>query len=384
MREFTILVIADTNDQAAYLVDRLLPGAGLNAVQVDAFSDAIPADAILVDVTQLRTAPLSGLQNQRERGNTAPALVCAPRLTGDMANQLFDLNIRAFLRKPLDDGQLVDRLWAFVQQAHHEGSRERVEAQLERAQAALTRRLEELNALSRIGRSITSLTDVDVILTRIVEAAVYLTRADEGAIFLADEATGRLMMRAQQGLEEEAVAIIRQPSSDSSAAVAFNTGEPVIQGGQGQQIKITTDYIVQAAMNMPILAEGATPSGVLAVHSHTQRGFEPADQVVLASLADFTMMALGKAYVLQELDSQIDAALGAARQVRLHAETLLSPADGILSQANTLLSGEHGRLNEAQHSAVSRIKLAADRLREVVGFIEAEFDEFPGEPSAQV
>ncbi len=384
MREFTILVIADTNDAAANLVDRLLPGAGFHAVQADTFSDAISADAILIDVTQLRSAPLGGLQNQRERGNTAPALICAPRLTGDMADHLLDLNIRAFLRKPIADGELIDRLWAFVQQARHEGSQEKIEAQLERAQAALTRRLEELNSLSRIGRAITSLTDEDVILTRIVEAAVYLTRADEGAIFLVDEATGRLQLHAQQGLGEEAVAAIRQPSPDSSAAIALRTGKPVIQGGGERQTKITTDYIVQAAMNVPVHAEGAAPLGVLAVHSHAERGFEPADQVVLASLADFTAMALGKAYVFQEMGSRVDAALEAARQVRLHAETLLSPADGILSQANTLLSGEHGRLTEDQHGAVSRIKLAAERLREIVGFIEAAFEDFPGEPSSQV
>lgn len=384
MRDFTILVIADTGEAATYLADRLLPSAGFNAAQADAFSDAIPADAVLVDVTHLRAAPLAGLLNQREKGNHAPALICAPRLTGDMADQLFELNIRAFLRKPIEDAEFVERLWAFVQQARHAGSQEKLQVQLERTQAALTRRLEELNALSRVGRSITSLADVDVILTRIVEAAVYLTRADEGAIFLVDEATGRLWLRAHQGLSEGQIAAIQQPSPDSSAAIALSTGEPVIQGGQGQQAKITTDYIVRAAMNMPVLAEGAAPFGVLAVHSHAERGFEPADEVVLASLADFTAIALGRAYLIRENDDRVDAALETARQIRLHAETLLSPADGILSQTNTLLAGEHGRLSEDLHGAVSRIKLAAERLREIVGFIEGTFEDFPGGPPSQV
>jgi len=115
---------------------------------------------------------------------------------------------------------------------------------------------------------------------------------------------------------------------------------------------------------------------VIAVHRHGKEDFEKADESILSALADYTAIALDKALLIAGEKERIDRALSAARNVRHHAETLFSPIDGIESQVNTLLAGGFDPLTEAQQSAVSRIKLAGERLKEIADFIREELSVF--------
>ena len=62
-----------------------------------------------------------------------------------------------------------------------------------RATASLQRRLDELETLTRLGRTITGSLDLDAVLSAIVDAAVELTGAEEGSLLLLDEDTGELV-----------------------------------------------------------------------------------------------------------------------------------------------------------------------------------------------
>ncbi len=375
-----ILVIADTAEAADHLGRNLLPRAGYQATVADALTPSPPCDAVLVDITHLRSGPLAGLQAQRRMGNEVPAIVCAPRLTDEMSSQIFLLDIRDFVPKPVEDTILLERLDQFVSQMRRERDVSTLAHHLEQSQKTLARRLDEMSALSRIGRAIASLTSADAVLTRIVEAAVYLTHADEGVVYLLEEAN-TLRLRAFEGLTDKQAAAIEHPSPESDVAVVLASGQPIARGAGDAGSLVTPDYVVRAALNVPIVVQHRA-AGVLAVHSHTERTFEQADQAVLTNLADYAAIALDKMSLIARANHRIDAALAASRTVRLHAETLLSPVDGIVSQIDTLLSGGFGRLTEAQHSAMARIRLAAKRLQEIVGFIRETLADFDSEWSS--
>jgi GAF domain-containing protein len=210
-------------------------------------------------------------------------------------------------------------------------------------------------------------TDVETILARIVEAAVYLTRADEGAVFLLDERTGELILRAEQGMGAQRAAALKQPSRDSDAMVALQTGKAVLKGGETEH-KVKTGYLARALVNVPIVL-GERTVGVLAVYGMGAQAFEATDQAVASSLADYAAIALSKAQSLQAMSGRANAAIDAARKALLHAETLFDPVDGIEAQTDTLLAGGFGQLSEQQESAVRRIQQAAERIKEVIGLI---------------
>jgi GAF domain-containing protein/FixJ family two-component response regulator len=376
MDNIHVLVVTDDTETSEHLAHELLPGAGYSVTLADDFTPPPTCDAILVDVTRLRSSPFARLKAQRRMGCQAAALLCAPRLTEQMAVEMFSLGVREFVLSPVEDATLLEKLTGFVSRVHREQSQDELRALLNETQTALARQLEEMNTLSRIGRSITSLTNMDTVLSYIVEAAVFLTGADEGAIFLLDEESDELLLRAEQGLGSERAEAFSRPSADSDAVTVARTGQPVMRGGDAEH-KIKTGHMVRALINVPIIVEQRT-MGVLAVYNHGDRSFESADQTILAGLADYAAIALDKIRSLEYFAARVEAALDTSQTVLLHAETMHDPVEGIESLVDTLLADGFGTLTEKQSSAVSRVKLATVRLREIFELIRqtiAEFEE---------
>ena len=361
-----ILIAADSTDGAERL-STMFANAGYEVSQADSFTAPPPVDLMLIDVTRLLGSPLALAQAQRRMGCDAPAALMAARLTQDLAEALFPMEIRDFIIKPVGDDELLNRVGEVVTRLTSEREEDALKQSLQHAQAVLQRRLREMNTLSRIGRSIASLKDVDTMLAHIVDAAVYLSHADEGALFLIDDASGKLLVRAEKELGAKSATSLTQASVDSDAMTVVQTSEPVIRSGSNEH-KVKTGYLVRALVNVPVIIERKV-IGVLAVYNHGSRDFEEGDVVVLSNMADYAAIALDKAQSLDAMNARIDESLDVAREIIEHARTLEAPADSIEAQAETLLAGDFDPLSESQHAAVTRIRQSADRLKEVEGFI---------------
>jgi two-component system NtrC family sensor kinase len=375
MNDAHVLVLADSAEIGDYLADVLLPKAGYAATKADDFIPPPTCDVILVDISLLRsTSPFAGLKAQRRMGSEAPAILYVPRLTEQMVAEIFPLGIRELVIKPVEDSLRLEKLAEFVSHVQEEQSQNANRESLAQLQNTLALRLDEIKTLSRIIRVIGSLSDIDTMLAHIVEAGVYLTDAEEGAIYLRDNNSEQLLMCAQQGMGANQAEAIRQPSTDSDAMLVFHTGQPVMRSGETEH-KVKTGYLANALINVPIIL-GSEIMGVLAVYNtQSPRSFEDSDQTVLGSLADYAAIALDKVNLLADQDARVEAALERSHRVFLHAKTLYDPVDGIESQVETLLAGGFGPLAENQHSAVTRIRQATTRLKEIVEFIRAETEE---------
>src|SRR6185436_17206398 len=96
-----ILVAADTAEASDQLISGLLPKAGYQITKADEFN-APPdgVDIILVDVSMLRSAsPFATLKAQRRLGCEAPAILFVPRVTEQIATELFPLGVRELVLK---------------------------------------------------------------------------------------------------------------------------------------------------------------------------------------------------------------------------------------------------------------------------------------------
>lgn len=378
-QDLHLLAIAETAEAARELAARLQALTGCATSAADALSALQPCDAIVVDVTQLRLAPLAGLQAQRRQGNTAPAVLCAPRLTGEMAAEVFDLDVRQFIRKPVGDAELHAQLEPFLSGIRQERERAAREHALEGVQKALQRRVEELDALTRVGRAITGAEDQGATLERTVEAVTYLLRADASLLYLHGGEGRGLELKAFHGIPEERVGPLWHPSEDSIMAEVMETAAPILRQQPDVQSKVTTGLFVRAALAVPLIV-GRGVSGVLLAQRRGERLFDGADLAALLSIASYTSIALERLREKAELEARVEEALAASRLVSAHAETLAGPVDGVESNVMALLDGEFGPLDEAQHGAAHRIRLAAERLQEISGLIQDVLADF--EPSS--
>lgn len=162
------------------------------------------------------------------------------------------------------------------------------------------RRVEEIQTLFALGRSLTEVLELSEVLNRIVEAARRLTNAEEGMILLPDDdEPEKLVLRARVGIDVEIARNFRIKTQDTLAGTVFNTGQPTLVGAQGPQ-KVKTEYFVNSLLYVPILLKNQ-PIGVLGVNNKTRHDlFEARHQELLMSLASYAAIAIENARVHEE------------------------------------------------------------------------------------
>jgi len=133
----------------------------------------------------------------------------------------------------------------------------------------LEKKIDLADALTEIAKSITSQLDLDQVLNQMVETAMTLTSAGETSIWLVDEVTGDLFLEAQRGIEDETITRMRLPiDGESLAGKVITTGQPMRvwrQPGE-DQIKVKTNYLVEALAYVPLTLGGVTFGVLAATH----------------------------------------------------------------------------------------------------------------------
>ncbi|MCD4738833.1 MAG: GAF domain-containing protein [Anaerolineae bacterium] len=163
-----------------------------------------------------------------------------------------------------------------------------LQADLARANRALNQRLQEINTIYTIGKSIVSTLDLEAVLSRVVTASVNLTQAEEGFILLYEEEI--LYLRAAKNMTAENVERFHKEVSDSVAWRVIRSGRPVMLH---RKTKIATDYLASALLYVPLQGLDGSNVGVLAVINRTRDlAFTESQLFTLSSLADFASITL--------------------------------------------------------------------------------------------
>ncbi len=203
-----------------------------------------------------------------------------------------------------------------------------------RTSSSLQKRLDTVESLQQVGRSVTSMLDLDTILTAVVDAAVDLTGAEEGSLLLLDEASGELYMRASRNFQDDFVRKFRLPVRDSLAGQVIRTGKAITFDHSVPQ-KIKTSYLVHTLIYVPLQSHQRV-IGVLGVDNR-QSGhpFQDGHLALISTLADYAAIAIenARAYANVEIE-------------RKKLETILTRVEDCV-----IVVDNDGRLLLANHAA---------------------------------
>ncbi len=159
---------------------------------------------------------------------------------------------------------------------------------------SLQNRIDILETLSKVGRSVTASLELDQVLTTIVNAAVDITNAEEGSLLILDEESGELYVRAARYYDDAVVRTFRLPIADSLANEVLRTGQPVVID-EATPLKIKTNYLVRTLMYVPLKVHGRV-IGVLGVDNRTNgQVFSDRHGLLLTALADHAAIAIENA-----------------------------------------------------------------------------------------
>lgn len=306
MKNDTVLIINDNPEIGNLLANKLQIGFGLTGKCVRTASESIseirshqPA-LLLVDLELPDTSGLDLLRQLKQEGIHLPSILFAKHCSEQLAIEAFHLGVQDYLLKPInlaDLGSVISRALGL----------NILEQEKSIAVEHLNEQVNLLNALSQIGRSVTSTLDLDEVLKRIVDEAVNLTKADEGFIALLNYSSGELQIRASKNIDGELSSSLRVPVIDTLLGEAIATSKPLRITSQkpDDPMKIGTGLLVNSLLIVPIYSK-KRPLGVLSVDKRQLlHPFSDRDETLLLSLADYAAIALENAGLYQQARHEI-------------------------------------------------------------------------------
>jgi two-component system NtrC family sensor kinase len=250
-------------------------------------------DLIITDLAMPEMNGLEMVEELRKAGHQFPVILMTAEGSEDIAVRALRAGVMDYFVKPFDPQALQEAVRRVLRATRIGALRAGVPDQ---------RRLQALNTLVAIGKSVTGLLDLEMILVRVVEAAVYLSGADEGTLMLVDPSTGELYVRAAKNLEG-GLRNMRLPVQDSIAGRVISTGEPMLIGGAGMQ-KIKTHYLVHSLLYVPLKVRDRV-IGVLGVHNRlADRPLSPQDIGIVTALADYAAIAIFNAQLYEQSEAE--------------------------------------------------------------------------------
>ncbi|MEJ5314187.1 ATP-binding protein [Anaerolinea thermophila] len=298
------ILIATPNPQVNFLLERMIRSMGYGvficadrASLKSIPSGLAPTMIFVSEKMDGESAEMETAQELAYRFPAAPAVLFVERDQPEKLKAAMRLGFIDYLSLPLR----TDDILRVLRHALEIGRlrREAILIETRRATASLQQRLDELETLARLGRTVVSSLDLDHVLGAVVDAAVEMTGAEEGSLLMLDPATGELYMRAARNFNEDFVRTFRLPVKDTLAGTVIRTGQPVLLDDSTPQ-KIKTTYLVQSLLYVPLAVHGHT-FGVLGVDNR-QRGtsFSEHHLKLLGALAEFATIAIENARLYTE------------------------------------------------------------------------------------
>jgi len=242
-------------------------------------------------------------------------------------------------------------------------------------------RVNELTALTHIGRRLAASLQLEEVLNTIVEEAINITPADRGSMALYDPNRDALELRVLIGFPEAALRTIRENTytvlqrGDGLHGRLLTTGQAVLVNdvlddpaytGQSPSVGgIVADSDTRAELIVPI-RQGDTLLGALNLESPHAYAFGEPDQRLIEALADQAAVAIANARAYEAER----AALDRMREVdRLKTQFLANmshelrtPLNSIIGFSRVILRGIDGPLTEMQQADLAAIHNSGQHL----------------------
>lgn len=227
--------------------------------------------------------------------------------------------------------------------------RRRLEQDLGEANRRLNQRLQEINTIYTVGKSVASSLNLDDVLARVVDTSVNFTQAEEGFILLHED--NRLYLRVSKNLSENLVQRFNVEAADPIAWQVISSGRPAMLK---RDIRIATGYLVRALLYLPLRAPGRGVVGVLGVVNRRREDpFSEEQLFTLSSLADFAAIAVENA----QLFSSITAEKSRLQAILEHATEvlLITDSDNRLLVWSQMAGETFGIPQEAQGQPIETV-----------------------------
>lgn len=171
----------------------------------------------------------------------------------------------------------------------------------------LRQRASLAEALAGMAKVIVSQRNPDEVVEQALGSVEELTEAGETALWIVDENTGDLHLKAHRGMGDKAETNRRLTIDTTLAGKVVSTGKPFRANAQGEasKVKISTGYLVESVMYIPLKLGDVTIGVLGAVHQAEGQLFSDRDETILIALGDLAAVAIQNARLYQATDEAL-------------------------------------------------------------------------------
>jgi class 3 adenylate cyclase/CheY-like chemotaxis protein len=305
----TVLVADDGRDNREFIVEHILRPRGFTPLLARDGQEAMALvrqhrpDIILLDLQMPRMNGMQVLEALLDEGFDIPVILMTFHGSEEIAIEVFRKGVRDYVMKPYTVDEMEEAIEHTLGEVRLRREKDALTERLLSANAALNRRVRELNTLYQIGKSVTALVGMDQLLTRIIDAATQVIGAEQGSLLLLE--SDQLVCRAVKHNNAAPAEPVHEFSSDRIAWQAVKTGKPVVLSPQELAEARAQNPAIPAAVAAIPLQVGDRVVGVLSVanHSASARAFTRHDGAMLSALGDYAAIAIENARIYKALES---------------------------------------------------------------------------------
>ena len=168
---------------------------------------------------------------------------------------------------------------------------ERLRRERSEALAALEKRVQQLEILETIGRTLTSSLEMNPVLNKVLAAALGLTGADGGRLFLFDERGAQLKLRHARGPAGTATLMPTDLVDDALAAQVVRTNQPFVYRPAANGVN-PPGVPPHPVLYVPLHLRDHVLGALSVDNRQSQKPFTQADIGPLSTLADYAAIAI--------------------------------------------------------------------------------------------
>lgn len=288
-----ILVVDDGQENRDFIVEYILTPNGYRALVARDGKEALQIiqeqtpDLMLLDYQMPRMNGIDVLKILAASNINLPVILMTFYGSEEVAIEVYRLGVRDYIKKPFS----VDEMGMAIERSLSEVRiRKEKEALTERVLVAnreMQMRMQELNILHSVGKSVTSLMELEQLLPRVVDAAVKLTEGEEGFLYLVEG--DQLVARAYKRHRAARAESVSQAVSDPAV-------KRVVESGQALLLTPETAN-GQSFAGVPLTLKNQV-IGVLGTRNVTPgaRPFTKHGAALLSALSDYAAIAIENAH----------------------------------------------------------------------------------------
>lgn len=296
-----ILVVDDGRENRDFIAEYILEPNGYAYLMAKDGREALEItltrhpDLILLDYQMPRMNGVEMLRAMQEHNLNIPVILMTFYGSEEIAVEVYRLGVRDYVKKPFSVEEMLLVIERSLADVRLRREKEALTERVLQSNRELQQRLQELNVLYSVGKSVTSLTDMDQLLPRVVDAAVKVTNAEEGFLYLV--AQDGLHCRAQKRHNQARAAAVDALVNDPVALHVIRQRQAAIL--TPEQINAKSPISISCA---PLIIRneviGALGVANLSTSAHV---FTKHDSALLSALTDYAAIAIDNSRNLELL-----------------------------------------------------------------------------------